>query len=402
MNQENYLYRAPLLDVRQHVRGYRLGWQCSDRSAPAPSKDAFARLVGLIACAHEKPTSRPFFIETGTAALPVNTLHGLIPENIVLIFDQKDLSNAGALSRVMSLNAHGFGLAMRDPDRAALASDDGLLSLMTHLQAEFGHPDLAEMASLTKQAEHSLCVLVNNVSDWQEFEACAALGVMSFFGNLCALPRQQRQSTQLNPHAAIVVQLMQMVHDNVDVREMEKLLKRDALLSYKLIRHINSASFGIQSEIKSLRHAVTMLGYAPLYRWLALFLLVNADQVQASPALLQAALVRGRFVELLGQKMLSRQEAGYLFVVGLFSLLEPLLGIPIEQVLDEVSLPQAIVQALLYRQGIYGPFLALAQACESQDGNAFHIAESLCMTSAHVNQSHLAALVWAENLEFGV
>lgn len=278
MNPENYLYRAPLLDARQHVRGYRLAWQCSDRSAPAPSRDAFARLVRLIACTHEKPSSRPFFIETGTAALTVNILHGLVPENIVLIFAQTDLFNAGALSRVMSLNAHGFGLAMRDPDRAALASDDGLLSLMTHLQAEFGHPDLAEMASLTRQAEHSLCVLVNNVSDWPEFEACAALGVMSFFGNLCALPRQHGQSTQLSPHARNIVQLMQMVHDNVDVREMEKVLKRDALLSYKLIRHINSASFGIKAEMKSLRHAVTMLGYLPLYRWLALFLLVNGGQ----------------------------------------------------------------------------------------------------------------------------
>lgn len=399
MKPENYLYHAPLLDGKQHVRGYKLAWQHSDRS-PAPSKGDLAPLVSLIARAHQKPTSRPFFIETGASALPGNLLHGLIPENIVLIFDQADLSSAVALSQVMALNAHGFGLAMRGSDPAALASDDGLLSLMTHVKADFGHPNLAEMARLARQAKHPLCV-VNNVADWQELEVCASLGVMSFFGNLCALPRQQCQATQLSPHTAIIVQLMQMVHDNADVREMEKVLKRDALLSYKLISHINCASFGIQAEIKSMRQAVTMLGYAPLYRWLALFLLVNSDPSQVSPALLQAALVRGRFVELLGQKMLSRQEAGDLFVVGLFSMLEPLLGIPIEQVLDEVLLPQAMVQALLYRIGIYGPFLALAQACENHGGGASHIAESLCMASADVNQAHLAALVWAENLELG-
>ena len=131
------------------------------------------------------------------------------------------------------------------------------------------------------------------------------------------------------------------------------------------------------------------------------FLLVNKGQAEVSAALLQAAIVRGRFVELLGQKMLSRQEAGYLFVVGLFSLLEPLLCIPIKQVLEQVSLPQAMVQALLYGEGIYGPFLALAQACESQDGDASGIAESLFMTSAHVNQAHLEALVWAEKLDVG-
>ena len=127
------------------------------------------------------------------------------------------------------------------------------------------------MTSQARLAEHALAVGVNNVSDWQEFEVCAELGVMSFFGNLCTAPRQQRQSVQLSQHSAIIEQLMQMVQDNVDVREMEKLLKCDATLSYRLIRHINSANFGLKVEIESLRHAVTMLGYAPLYRWLALF-----------------------------------------------------------------------------------------------------------------------------------
>lgn len=88
-----------------------------------------------------------------------------------------------------------------------------------------------------------------------------------------------------------------------------------------------------------------------------------------------------------------------MFVVGLFSLLEPFLYIPIKQVLEQVSLPQAMV--LLYGEGIYGPFLALAQACESQDGDASGISESLFMTSAHVNQAHLEALVWAEKLAVG-
>ena len=99
--------------------------------------------------------------------------------------------------------------------------------------------------------------------------------------------------------------------------------------------------------------------------------------------------------------MLSKREAGYLFVVGLFSLLEPLLCIPIEQVLEQVSLPQAMVQALLNGEGIYGPFLALAKACESPGGEASNIAGSLFMTSEHVNQAHLEALVWAEKLDVG-
>lgn len=108
----------------------------------------------------------------------------------MLIFDQADVLSAGSLTRVMALNAQGFGLALRNPDRAALARDDGLLSLMTHVEAEFGNPDLAQMVRLAGQAEHLLGVVVNNAADWQEFEVCAELGVMSFFGNLCTAPHR--------------------------------------------------------------------------------------------------------------------------------------------------------------------------------------------------------------------
>ena len=80
-------------------------------------------------------------------------------------------------------------------------------------------------------------------------------------------------------------------------------------------------------------------------------------------------------------------------------MLEQLLGIPIQQVLRQISLPAAIVQALLSREGVYGPFLALAQACELEDGCASDLADALFMTPAQVNKAHLSALVWAQNLK---
>ncbi|MEO5661410.1 MAG: histidine kinase, partial [Polaromonas sp.] len=151
-------------------------------------------------------------------------------------------------------------------------------------------------------------------------------------------------------------------------------------------------------EVESLRHAVTMLGYSPLYRWLSL-LLTTTNTAGFSPALLQAAIVRGRFIELLGQKLLGKNEAANLFVVGLFSLLDQLLGVSPEQVLLQISLPATIAQALLSREGVYGPFLALAEACEQEHGGASDCADALFMTAAQVNQAHLSALVWAQNLQ---
>lgn len=196
----------------------------------------------------------------------------------------------------------------------------------------------------------------------------------------------------------LVLKLMQMVRDNADIRDVEKVLKRDAALSFKLLRHINAASFGMKVEIESLSHAVMMLGYSPFFRWLSVLLAMSSSR-GFSPALLQAAIIRGRFVELLGRQLLSRDEAENLFVVGFFSLLEPLLGVPMVQVLRQISLPTTIVQALLSREGVYGPLLALAEVCEQENGCASGLAEALFMTPAQVNQAHWPALVWTQNLK---
>lgn len=300
--------------------GYKLGWQNSEKSSDLSTGANLRQLLTLVAERPGKTQSDRFFLDTGPAVLPAEILQSLSPKNTVLMLNQADLVNASNLSLVMSLHAQGFGLALCDVDHALLESNDGLLSLMTHVELGIDHPDLTGIANFARLAEPPLSVVVKKVSDWQEFDACAALGLMSFFGNLCSSPRKLGQSAELGPQTVLILQLMQMVQDNADIRDLEKVLKRDATLSYKLFRYINSASFGIEVEIESLRHAVTMLGYSPLYRWLSL-LLAMTNTASFSPALLQAAIVRGRFIELLGQRLLSRSEAESLFVVGLFSWL---------------------------------------------------------------------------------
>jgi c-di-GMP-related signal transduction protein len=398
MNPTPYLQRTPLLDPQQNVLGYKLGWQ---HSAPgsAPSAGANLRqLATLVAERSEKADSSQFFLDTGPAALPADLLQSLRPNNTVVLLSQAELVNANSLPPLMSLHAQGFGLALRDVDLALLGSSDGLPSLLTHVELALDHPELTKIVDLAKHARPPLSVLVKKVTDWQEFDACAAHGFSSFFGNLCLTPHQLPQATELGPQTLVILQLMHMVQNNADIRDLEKVFKRDAMLSYKLFRYINSASFGIEVEIESLHHAVTMLGYTPLYHWLSL-LLAMTNRAGFSPALLQAAIVRGRFIELLGQKLLSKSEAENLFVVGLFSLLDQLLGVSMEQVLHQISLPTAIAQALLSRDGVYGPFLALAQACELENGGASDLADALFMTAAQVNRAHLSALVWAQNLK---
>lgn len=395
MSDDKYLVRSPLLDAQQRVLGYKLGWQnATGRSGGS----ALPQLAALVARCGADARLGTLFLETGSPARPEETPQALDPQTTVLMLSREDLLDPGYMAWAELLRQKGFGLALRGADLAFLQAHEALLSPVTHLEVCEDHPDLAAMNQFAIHRRPMLSVMVDQYSSWQAFDACTALGMHGFFGALCRTSRKTNASGVLGPQAALILQLMQMVQANADVRHLEKLLKRDAVLSYKLFRYINSASFGIEVEIQSLRHAVAMLGYTPLFRWLSL-LLAMTNTVDFSPALLQAAIVRGRLTELLGQGLLSRGESDDLFVVGMFSLLGQMLGVPITQVLNQIVLPDAIMQALLSREGKYGPFMLLAEACEQEDGCAADFADALFITATRVNDAHLSALAWAQSIK---
>ncbi len=146
--------------------------------------------------------------------------------------------------------------------------------------------------------------------------------------------------------------------------DIEDLLKKDPSLSFNLLRFINSSGFGLSCEITSFRHAVMILGLKKLFRWAAL-LLTTSRKDGTAPAVGQTAVVRGRLMELLAAELLPKEECDNAFVVGVFSLLDSMLGMPMERALESVALPDSVQQALLHNQGVFAPFLELTRACES-------------------------------------
>lgn len=397
MFETKYLVRAPLLDPRQNVLGYKLGWQKKEKSNAPPNQADLRELLAFVG-EHAGDRLGLLYIDAVPALLSAEALKTVSPATTVLVLRQGDLQDAGHMTLVASLIERGFGVALQDADLARLTSSPDLLSIVTQVKVAHDHPDLAEIGRLSQISASSFSVIVGRFPGWREFDACAALGLNGFFPNLCLAARDSNLCGELGPQTALILKLMKMVQDNADVRELEKVLKHDATISYKLFRYINSAGFGIEVEIESLRLAVAMLGYRPLFRWLSL-LLAAASSTGFSPALMQAAIVRGRFAELLGRGSLPISESENLFFVGMFSLLDRLLGIPMQEVLSRILLPEAVAQALLAREGVYGPFLALVEACEQEDGCAAVHADALFVTAADVNQAHVAALAWAQNIK---
>jgi EAL and modified HD-GYP domain-containing signal transduction protein len=141
-----------------------------------------------------------------------------------------------------------------------------------------------------------------------------------------------------------------------------------------------------------------LLGLNRLFKWAAL-LMITSTAGDTPPAVGITAVVRGRLMELLALEKLSPEDCDNAFVVGVFSLLDTMLGVPMETALATVTLPAQVTDALLYGNGPLAPFLALTVACESSDDESFARAiAALDLNSNQVNWAHLQALAWAETL----
>ncbi|HRP74778.1 MAG TPA: HDOD domain-containing protein [Rhodocyclaceae bacterium] len=203
----------------------------------------------------------------------------------------------------------------------------------------------------------------------------------------------------LAPAHAQIVRLLNLVRNNADIREIEALLKQDVAISYKLLRYINSAGFGLMCEIQSFRHAVSILGYSNLNKWLSL-LLVTASRDPGAPAMMQTSIARGRFMEEVGADFFDKSEYDNLFITGAFSVLPILLGTSMQSVLDEMHLPEGVSDALLHGEGEYAPFLKLARMSESFDCAGLQKqAAELQLTPEKINRALLVGLGFADSFQ---
>jgi c-di-GMP phosphodiesterase len=200
------------------------------------------------------------------------------------------------------------------------------------------------------------------------------------------------------PSYAQIIRLMNRVRGEAPMDEVEDDLKADPVIAFRLMTHINSAGMGFPRHINNFRQAVTILGYHGVYRWLAM-LLVTADQSDGRSGLARNAIVRGRFLELIGKVQFDGARAADLFVVGTFSLLDGLFGETMQKLVGELSIAYEMRQALLSRDGPYGPLLELAEAIERADeAHIDRFQAQLEISTGIIYDTYTQALEWADQV----
>ncbi len=265
---------------------------------------------------------------------------------------------------------------LADERRDGLPPPGGVSRQIPHVQA--GVHSLAEMSDAF--ARGALAVL-----GWPIDDAAVA----------AATPGHRAR-----PEFQTLVELISRVDRAEPLDRLEAVMKNDPTLAFRLLRTINSPAFGLRVEITSLRHAIMMLGYQRLKRWLVL-LLASASRDANSKPLVYAAVRRGLLMEELGRDSgCDDDRRGELFICGVFSLLDRLMQQPFAELLAAIPTSDAVHAALLGGSGPYQPYLALVQAIEAAIlPDIRSAADALLMGMAEVNGATLRALAAAGQLD---
>ncbi|WP_301103033.1 HDOD domain-containing protein [Propionivibrio sp.] len=386
-----YISRQPLVNRQSKIIATRLTLHLEPG---ATTKDAAAALGALTEFWPQG--EKLVFINCGQTPCDETLFEWQAPANATIEAHSASLvgPDAGPFIAVLQATPVSLCLLFESQTQAALAS--GVPFRFIALDAQRYTP--MQLKSLATQTQPFGISVALNVNDGPEFQACLDAGVSAaaswFFMHPTKAPAKA-----LNPGQAQIVRVLNLVRRNADVKEIEVALKQDVALSYKLLRYINSAGFGLSCEVQSFRHAVTILGYDKLNKWLSL-LLATASKDPMAPALMHTALARARLMEVLATGLVEPQEYDNLFITGAFSMLDALLGVSMDKVLESMSLPASIVDALLGHGGVYGPFLELAKASEGDDGKAVADQASMLGLSAdQFNRAQMQALAFADTME---
>jgi len=249
-------------------------------------------------------------------------------------------------------------------------------------------------------------LLAEKVETPQQFQLCRDAGFDLFQGCHFLQPPQREDKT-LQPSHLAIAELIALLASDADAALIEERIKADVALGLSLLRLANTPAISAH-RIDSLRQMLLVLGRDELRRLLKILLYADHGMPRSGmAALLAQAAMRGRLMELIAQKLRpgNRSFADTGFVVGIMSLMDAMLALPMPDLLRQMPVADAVREALLRRQGYFGQLLALVEYTEWQkktDTLLLRAMDDIKLSHGDLYLLQLAAFEWSDHVTRGV
>lgn len=394
--------RQPILTREEKVFGYELlfrngvddYFRHSDAEAAARSTLNTSMLMGLdVLCDRRRAfinCTRDVLLKDYVMLLPpaqtvVEVLETVPPDDLVVAACQR-------------LKEAGYLIALDD----FVTSDprEPLTDLADIIKVDLRRVSFEDAAGMVKRyGPWRSRMLAEKVETREEFVAVKGAGFLYFQGYFFRRP-ETLHAHEIPANQMNYLRMWQAAaKPELDVREVESVIKSEASLCYRLLRYLNSPLFGFSNEIHSVRHALAMLGEREVRRWVRLVATLGAGQDKSSELVL-TALARARFCELLAPRIPHGQSD--LFLMGLLSLMDAILEIPMARVLESVPVDHETRAILLGGPSRLRTFYQLMLAQESGEWQASsELAQQLKLNDAEVDEKYWEAVQWAQEVSGG-
>lgn len=295
----------------------------------------------------------------------------------------------------LKLKKAGYRIALDDfVDAPRFAP---LVELADVLKIDFRLSGPAVRAELARKYAYSgIQLLAEKVETQEEFSEALQLGYKLFQGYFFCKP-SMLCTQDISGSRATYLRILRVANaPDLDFFEIEALIKSEPALCYRFFRYLSSAAVPIRAEVRSIVQAATLLGEQDLRKWLTLVCAVLAGEGQPSE-LVVLALVRARFCELLARYTGTSESAS--FMMGLFTLMDAILGTSIPALLEQVPLPAEVKSALLGEDTLLRRTGDLVSAFERADWDVCEqLASELRIPEAALQQAHLKAVEWVQSI----
>lgn len=367
---KRYIARQPIFDKNMEVSGYELLYRGGTGRNEADVLDGDQATRSVLSDAMEVFGLGNL---TNNRTAYINFTEGLLMDDFVLLADPKQVMieiletvqiSDRLIARLQELKERGYRLAL--DDYTGDSSFDEVLPLVDVIKVDFLLTDKATRAQIAERFRGSRVILLaEKVEDEITFVRARYLGYRLFQGYFFERPTPMvKEAPEISKVSAVRL-MRELTKPEADLEACSGIIRTDAAMTYQLLKKVRTLQYYRGNSVQAIQQAVTLLGSDELQHWIILLMARGMNHTHSDESV-RNAYVRGLFTERLLARSAFRARKSEGFLLGMFSVMERIMNMSMEEILQDIPLSEEVRTALLRTgENIFSQVLRFVEAYES-------------------------------------
>lgn len=394
----------PIFNIKKEIFGYELLYRAGRESIAYDGLDGSTATKDVLVTAFsdigiEQITGGRKAFVNFTSELVLDEVPHMLSNDILIVELLEDVQvTEPILAACRKLKRRGYLIAL--DDFTYREEIEPLIALADIVKIDFVKCEVDDIRRSVYKVNNNRrkILLAEKIETYADLDFARSLGFNLFQGFFFCKPTITNAKCAETLQVSKLQLIKYIADPEVSFFDLANVIKRDLVLSYRLLKIVNSAYYGLKYTVTGILHALLILGLNEIKKWISLIIL-NQIKAAKPSELIRAALVRGIFMEKLAVSQKRRKNRDEYFLVGLFSLAEAIMDTPIQDILKETHLSEEIITPLVTGEGEKAELLKIIYHIERAEWDeAEEIAADCGYDMTKVNQLYIEAMIDANKL----